>query len=96
MVKQQAPNHQKFWDETEVRPGAFCSLCTCPLQTQVEWRCLVTPERETGGREMPLEPSISCPYLLMQEIPLTKGSVIYSIIRNSQNTGLGLPWWRRG
>lgn len=49
MVKQQAPNHQKFWDETEVRPGAFYSLCTCPLQAQGEQRWLVTPERETGG-----------------------------------------------
>ena len=49
MAKQQAPNHQRFCDETEVRSGAFCSLCTCPLQAQVERRWLVTSERETGG-----------------------------------------------
>lgn len=61
----------------------------------MERRRQVTSGREIGGGagwewrgETPSPADITCPYLLRLGIPLTKGQVMNSTIRDSQNTGL--------
>lgn len=95
MGKQQPQIPEKFHEAAEVtwsflsllRGPAVCALHTWPRLAQVEWRWVVTSERETEGRETPSPLDLSSLHLLMQGIPLTEGKGIHSIVRNVPNTG---------